>query len=107
MIYDITGRQRLNCNDIASILETILGEPITYVTITVQTAKTALIKAGFQLEWVDYILDFYRIIREGRMRRISKTVEAILGRKPISFETFVQDHIQLFKNRIDPKVNSQ
>jgi len=106
-VYDITGRHRLNCSDVAGILEIILGEPITYVTITEQTAKTGLIKAGFQLEWVDYILDFYRIIREGRMRRISKTVESILGRKPISFETFVRDHVELFKSRIELKVTSQ
>ncbi len=46
-IYYITGGQLLNCNDFADILEAILGEPINYVTITEQTAKTELIKAGF------------------------------------------------------------
>jgi uncharacterized protein YbjT (DUF2867 family) len=107
MIYDITGGQRLNCSDVADILQTILGEPINYVTITEQAAKTELIKAGLQSEWVDYILGFYRIIREGRMRRISKTVETILGRKPISFETFVRDHLESFKSKLELKINSQ
>ena len=41
------------------------------------------------------------------MRQISKVVESILGRKPISFEIFVRDHVELFKNRIELKVNSQ
>ena len=37
---------------------------------------------------------------------ISKAVEKILGRKPIPFEVFVQDHIELFKSRFELKVNS-
>ena len=107
MVYDTTGARRLNCSDVAEILETILGEPINYVPVTEQAAKTELIKLGLHSTLIDYILDFYRIIREGRMRRISKTVETILGRKPISFETFVQDHTELFKSRIDLKAHSQ
>jgi uncharacterized protein YbjT (DUF2867 family) len=107
MIYDITGGQQLNCSDIADILKIILGEPIKYVNISEQTAKTELIKAGLQLEFVEHLLDFYRVIRKGGMRQISKVVESILGRQPISFEIFVRDHVEVFKNRIDLKVNSQ
>jgi uncharacterized protein YbjT (DUF2867 family) len=106
MVYDITGGQRLNCSDIADILETILGEHIHYVTMTEETSKTELVNGGLQSESIDYILGFYRIMREGRMRRISKTVETILGRKPISFETFARDHVELFKNKIEMKVTS-
>ena len=105
MVYDITGGQRFNCSEIADILETTLGEPTKYINITEQTAKTELIKTGLQLEFVDYLLDFYRGIREGQMRRVSKTVQAILGRKPISFETFVRDHAESFRTRIKLKVN--
>jgi len=106
MVYDVTGGQRLNCSDIADILETILGEHINYVTITEETTKLELVNGGLQTESIDYILGFYRIIREGRMRRISKTVENILGRKPISFETFARDHVELFKSKIEMKVTS-
>jgi uncharacterized protein YbjT (DUF2867 family) len=107
MVYDITGGQRLNCSDVAEILEAILGEPINYVPIPEKTARRAFLMAGLQPELVDYMIEFYRIIREGYARRISKTVETILGRKPISFETFAQDHAELFKSRIELKVISQ
>ncbi len=107
MVYDITGGQRLNCSEVADILKTILSEPIKYVNISEKTAKTELIKAGLQLEFAAYLLDFYRVIREGRMRQISNVVESILGRNPISFEIFVRDHLELFKNEIELKANSQ
>ena len=101
MVYDITGGQRLNCSDVAYILETTLDEPLNYVPISEKTAKRALLKVGFQPDLVDYMIEFYRIIREGHARRISKTVETILGRKPISFEIFARDHAELFKSRIE------
>lgn len=97
MVYEITGRQRLNCNDVADILETVLGEPINYVSITEQKAKAELQNCGLQSESIDYILSFYRTIREGRMRRISKTVETILGREPILFDAFARDYAKLFQ----------
>ena len=103
MIYDITGGQQLNCSDIAEILQTRLGEPIKYVNISARVAKTELIKTGLQLESIKCLLDFYRVIREGRMRQISKVVETILGRIPISFEVFVRDYIESFKNSIELK----
>ncbi|HKU83427.1 MAG TPA: NmrA family NAD(P)-binding protein [Candidatus Nitrosocosmicus sp.] len=106
-VYDITGGQRLNCSEVAGILETLLGEPIKYVNISEQKARTELLKAELKLEFVEYLLDFYRFMREGRMRHISKVVETILGRKPISFEIFVRDHAELFKSGIELKVNSQ
>ena len=106
-VYNITGGQRLNCSEVSDILKTILSESIKYVNITEQTEKAELIKAGLQLEFVAYLLDFYRVIREGRMKHVSKVVESILGRKPISFEIFVRDHVELFKNEIEPKANSQ
>lgn len=101
MTYDITGKQRLNCSDIARILETGLGKPINYTSISEQTAKIELIKSGISPELIEGMLDFYRIIREGRMRRISKAVETILGRHPISFETFVTDHVELFQGKLN------
>jgi uncharacterized protein YbjT (DUF2867 family) len=107
MVYNITGGQHLNCSDIADILKITLGEPIKYLSISEQTAKTDLIKAGLQMEFVEYLLDFYRVIRKGGMRQISNVVESILGRQPISFEIFVRDHVEVFKNRIELKVNSQ
>ena len=106
-VYDVTGGQLLNCSDVADILKTLLDDPIKYVNISEQTARTELIKARLKLEFVEYLLDFYRFIREGRMRRISKVVETILGRKPISFEIFVRDHAELFNSGIELKVNSQ
>ena len=104
MVYDVTGGRRFNCSDLADILKIILSEPINYVPITEQTAKRAFLKSGLQTELVDYMIEFYRITREGSVRRISKTVETILGRNPISFKTFARDHAELFKSRIELKV---
>lgn len=105
MIYDITGGQRLNCSDIAEILQTKLDEPFKYVNISEQEAKTELIKTGLQLKSIEYLLDFYRVVREGRMRRISKVVQTILGRMPISFEIFVRDYIESFRDGIELKAS--
>ena len=76
-------------------------------TITEKTAKRALLRTRLQPNSIDYMIEFYRIIQEGRARRISKTVETILGRKPISFKIFARDHAELFKSRIELKVIGQ
>jgi len=103
MAYDVTGGERFNCSEIAEILQTILGQSIMYTNVSEQRARTNLLTTGLQIECVNYLIDFYRIIREGRMRRISNVVQTILGRKPISFEAFARDHLELLKNRVELK----
>jgi hypothetical protein len=50
-----------------------------------------------QSNFAESLIDLFGLIEDGRMRRISPTVEMILGRKPITFETFVQDNLNIFK----------
>ena len=95
--YTITGGQSLSCNTIAKIFTILLDEPIKYINITKEQARIRMKKLGIQKNIADSLFDLYELIEDGRLRRISHTVEMILGRKPITFETFVRDNLDAFK----------
>jgi len=95
--YTITGGQSLSCNTLAKIFTISLDEPVKYVHITKELARIHMTKAGIPSNFVDSLFDLYGLIEDGRMRYISPTVKMILGRKPITFETFVRDNLELFQ----------
>jgi len=95
--YNITGGQSLSCNTIAMIFTIVLDTSIKYVNITKEQARNHLIKLGIQKNFVDSLSESYELIEAGRLGRISHTVEKILGRKPITFETFILDYLDEFK----------
>jgi hypothetical protein len=45
---------------------------------------------------IDSLIEFYNIIRAGYVSQTTNTVEQTIGRKPISFEQFVRDHVSSF-----------
>ena len=42
------------------------------------------------------LMELYNFIKEGYASQTTDTVEKILGRKAISFEQFVRDHVNSF-----------
>lgn len=97
-VYDVTGGQRLSCVDVSDLLAKVLDKPIKYYSISDYETKEYLLNSGIDLNQVNTLLDFYRVMREGRLRKISKVVKNILGRRPISFEAFAADYISHFKS---------
>ena len=56
-----------------------------------------MIDAGDSAEVVAAHISIYKAIREGRLAAATDTVERVLGRKPRTFDQWVQENIVVFQ----------
>jgi uncharacterized protein YbjT (DUF2867 family) len=95
--YTLTGPEALTNTEIAQILADDLGREIRYVNLPPAQIKQALLAAGVP-EWnADALLDLQRLYREGKAATVTRDVEQILGRKPVSFAQFSRDYKHAFE----------
>jgi uncharacterized protein YbjT (DUF2867 family) len=97
--YTLTGPEALTNKEIAQILSQELGRQIRFVNLPAAQLKEALLSAGVP-EWnADALLDLQRLYREGKAATVTRDVEEILGRNPISFAQFFRDYRSDFEVR--------
>jgi hypothetical protein len=60
-----------------------------------------MIKNGDAPEVIAAHLSIYRAIREGRLAAVTHTVERVLGRKPITFDQWVEENASVFTDPVD------
>lgn len=92
--FDLTGTEALNHSEVASILTKVTGRTISYQDITPAQMHSSLLGAGLPKPYADFMLMILDFFKQGYASRITDSVEKIVGRKPISFETYARD----FKN---------
>lgn len=90
--YTITGGEALDHYEIARAISDATGKTVQYLPISEDTARQALSAAGFSAERVERLIGFYRLVREGFCAPVSRDVETVLGRPPITFSQFAKDH---------------
>jgi uncharacterized protein YbjT (DUF2867 family) len=97
--YTLTGPEALMNREIAQVLSDALGREVRYVNLPPAQLKEALLSAGVT-EWnADALLDLQRLYREGKAATVTRDVEQILGRKPITFAQFSRDYRYAFEAR--------
>jgi uncharacterized protein YbjT (DUF2867 family) len=97
--YTLTGPEALTSKEIAQILSDELRREIRFVNLPPAQLKEALLSAGVP-EWnANALLDLQRLYREGKAATVTRDVEQILGRKPISFAQFFRDFTYAFEER--------
>ena len=97
--YTLTGPEALTNKEIAQILSNELGREIRFINLPPAQLKEALLSAGVA-EWTaDALLDLQRLYREDKATTVTRDVEQILGRKPISFAQFFRAHRSAFEVR--------
>ncbi len=95
--YTLTGPEALSNARVAEILSEDTGREIRYVDLPAEQFKQALLGAGLQ-EWsANALVDLQQFYRRGSASAVTRDVEQLLGRKPISFEQFSRDYAQAFQ----------
>lgn len=90
--HTLTGGAALDHFQVTAALSRVAGRTITYVPLTEEMAVAGLTKAGTPADLIGRWTDFYRKIRLGLCEPVSDAVERILGRAPITFEQYTEDH---------------
>lgn len=95
-IYDLTGPESLSFHDVAAILTQVLNKKISYVPISGEDAKAAMLQAGMP-EWDAHVLtEIQLLFATGRYATPEPDLETLLGHRPRIFERFVQDFREQF-----------
>jgi uncharacterized protein YbjT (DUF2867 family) len=94
--YTITGPELISYGDAARILSEYIGRNISYVTISEDDARKAIIEMGMNDWHTNILLELLRLSREGYLSSISHDVEKVTGKKPIPISQFAKDYVQSF-----------
>jgi uncharacterized protein YbjT (DUF2867 family) len=86
------GPEALDYTTVASILSKVTGKRITYHPITEQAMLQAVRDNGLPESAVQYIGVLYGTVRAGHAAAATGDVEAVMGKRPRTFEAFAREN---------------
>lgn len=92
--YTLTGGESLNHHQVAEHLSRAAGKTISYIPITDDVARNALLQKGLPAAQTERLINFYRLVRAGWCEEITDHVHTILRHAPITFGEYARDHSQ-------------
>jgi hypothetical protein len=65
---------------------------VRYEPISEDEARRLLASAGFPPPWIERLIGFYRLVRQGFAAPVSSSGPQLLGRPARTFEAFAREH---------------
>jgi uncharacterized protein YbjT (DUF2867 family) len=96
----ITGPEALSYAEMTAKIGAAIGKPVKFQPISEEQVRHEMIENGDSAEIVAAHLSIYRAIREGRLATVTDTLERVLGRKPITFDQWVQENAAAFADPV-------
>jgi NAD(P)H dehydrogenase (quinone) len=82
----LNSGESLTLKDMAGLWSEVYGQPVPYIHGTKQAFVDALVAKGLALEQAEYAAAFINAVEEGEFSDTSGSLEALLGRRPVSFK---------------------
>lgn len=92
--FDITGSQSLDHDEVAELLSKVAGRKIGYQEIPPEVLKQGFLAAGLPADYADFLLLILGFFAQGYSAHVTNSVKDLLGRDPITFEQYAEDHRQ-------------
>jgi uncharacterized protein YbjT (DUF2867 family) len=96
----ITGSEALSYAEMARKIGAAIGKNIRFDSISEQEVRQRMMESGDSHAVIEAHLSIYRAISEGRLAKVTDTVERVLGRKPITFDQWVQENASTFAHLV-------
>ncbi len=93
----ITGPEFRSYAEMAAKIGAAIGKPVTFEAISEEQVRQQMTENGNSEEMVVAHLSIYRAIRAGLLASVTDNVERVLGRKPIGFDHWAQEHADAFR----------
>jgi uncharacterized protein YbjT (DUF2867 family) len=93
----ITGPEALSYGEMVAKIAAAIGKPIRFQAISEEQERDKMREYGDSVEVVAAHLSIYRGIHEGRLACVTDEVERALGRKPITFDQWIQENVEAFR----------
>ena len=90
--YDLTGPEALNYWQAAGILSEVLGRQITYKNPNPLAFLLNTVRRGTPFVFALVMTGLYTATRFGQANIVTREVERLTGRKPISFRQYAEDY---------------
>lgn len=87
-IYSLSNTDKVSIGDIAKIISTATGKHVTYTSPSPEVFSAAMKQAGVPEEYAGFSLVFAETIKQGGFNTDKTDLENLLGRVPVSAETF-------------------
>lgn len=91
-VYELTGPQPLTPAEQVAILADVLHRPLEYRSEDPTTTRRALVRYGMAPDLADAVVDLLASAEEPWNGQPLRTVEAVTGRPPTTFNTWVDQH---------------
>ncbi len=95
-IYTLTANDLLNYKDIAEILTRVLGRNISYTAKSDEDSIQALLSNGWTLEAAKSYGMLLQAVQQGAFSTHTDDVKKVLGREPITFIQYAEDHASIW-----------
>ena len=92
----ITGPEALSFAEVAERIGTVIGRELVYQFISDDEARERYSKISGSQEETEAHVSLWRAIREGRLAKVTDTVERVLDRKPIALDQWVMENAGAF-----------
>ncbi len=96
--YTLTGAEALGYDQVVEILSQQLGYPIRYKSASPLTFFWKQRQTSGKWGYALVVTALYTITRFGNAKVVTEDVKQLLGRSPISFSQFVNDHLALWQS---------
>jgi uncharacterized protein YbjT (DUF2867 family) len=91
--YTLTGGEALTDSQRAATLARLLARPVHFVAVPPEAAAAGMRESGVPELVLDCLVSLNALISAGYAAAISPDVQHLLGRAPITFERFANDHL--------------
>lgn len=92
----ITGPVALSYAEMTDRIAKAIGKPLTFHSISEGEARKRLTSTGMSTADAEALVCLWGAIREGRLSTANSEVERVLGRKPTTFDQWVQENVAAF-----------
>lgn len=94
--YDLTGPEALTHADMAASLSKATGRSISFVDVSPEAMRAALLGAGVPVWQADGLVEDYAHYRRGEASAVSSGVRDATGAPPRAFSAFARDYASAF-----------
>jgi uncharacterized protein YbjT (DUF2867 family) len=95
--YALSGPESLSNAEIAEKFSRALGKKVNYVDLSDQDFKKSLLQVGVPEKLADGIIELQHYYIRGKAALVTPDVEAVTGKRGITFDQFVRDNISAFQ----------
>ena len=93
----VSGPEMLSYPEMLAKIGAVIGKPLRYEVLSDEEERRQLVARNRPAHMVDAIISIFQATREGRIAGVTDTVERVLGRKPLSFDRWLEQHAAAFQ----------